>query len=51
MRGLRFLMVGVVAIPRLEASIEGEVDIVFSQANSLYCSLAIASGTLRDRVW
>jgi hypothetical protein len=33
-------MVGVVAAPEVEVLTRGEVDIVFSQANSIYFSLA-----------
>jgi hypothetical protein len=44
MLGLRFLMVGVIATPGWEHLTEGEVDIVFSQANSLYCSSAMEFG-------
>jgi hypothetical protein len=40
MLGLRFSMVGVVATPGWEFLIRGEVDIVFSRANSIYFSLA-----------
>jgi hypothetical protein len=40
MLGLRFLIVGVVATPGWELLSRGDVDIVFSQANSIYFSLA-----------
>jgi hypothetical protein len=33
---LHFLIVGIIALPGLKALIRGAVDIVFSQANSIY---------------
>jgi hypothetical protein len=44
MLGFCFLLVGVVATPGWEPLTGGEVDIVLSQADSLYCSSAMEFG-------